>query len=131
MSRCALLLCLLLSACTTASPGFYGAAPIRIDGPEHRFIARRKGALMELIRTDPALFPQFPDVAKDGAAAALWATGCHAAWIRGDPSMMILGLSCPGAAPPPKPRGTASFSCEALTTDIAGGTLADISCQRL
>ncbi len=103
---------LLLTACNTGGPGFRGITPVekRVDGS--RFLLRVNGPLVEAIRISPEAFPRFEDVASRANIAAHELTGCLPRWTRGDPSMMVIGLSCNGARAPAKPKRNARYSCD-------------------
>ncbi|MGY9049487.1 hypothetical protein P775_03365 [Puniceibacterium antarcticum] len=118
--RCLLILPLLtIVACNTAGPGFRGIAPVRQEVDGSRFLLRVNGTLVEVIRTSPEAFPRFETVAQKAGLAAHDLTGCIPHWIRGDAAMMVIGLSCNGSPPPPKPRRSARFSCDVFDTYAA------------
>lgn len=113
--RCLIALCLLfLAACNTAGPGFRGVPAQTVTVEGSRFLLRINGPLAEATRTSPEFLPKFADVARKAGLATYRATGCEPRWIRGDPAMMIVGSSCNGAKPPPKPKRRVSFSCDVL-----------------
>jgi hypothetical protein len=107
-----MILALGLAACDAAGPGFIGA-PKRIEQVEgSSFTLRRRGDLVEAIRTNPEVLPRFQDVAPKAGRAAQRATGCRAVWVMGDPAMMWVGLSCDGRDAPklsPRPQ---TFVCK-------------------
>lgn len=105
-------LLLLLAACNTAGPGFRGIDPVVREFEGSRFLIRRDGPVAEVIRTNPEFNPRFDTVARKAALTLQDMTGCTAAWVRGDPAMMVIGLSCDGAKAPAKPKRQASFSCD-------------------
>ncbi|WP_231582007.1 hypothetical protein [Puniceibacterium sp. IMCC21224] len=97
------------------------------------FVLRINGPLVEATRTNPEFLPKFPQVARKAGLAAHRATGCTPRWIRGDPAMMIVGLSCDGARPPPKPKRRVSFYCDVLDIDLgsrAGLGRAGLECYK-
>ena len=107
---------LFLAGCNTAGPGFRGIEPVKQEVEGSRFLLRVNGTLVEATRTSPEAFPRFGTVARKAGIAAHAVTGCIPHWIRGDPAMMVIGLSCNGSRPPPKPRRQASFSCDVFDT---------------
>lgn len=108
-----ILLLLCLAACNTAGPGFRGIPPVEQTYDGSRFLLRQNGPLVEVIRTSPEVLPKFRDVARKASLLLQDRTGCIAAWVVGDPAMMVVGLSCDGAKPPRKPKRKVSFSCDA------------------
>ena len=112
-----------LAACDTAGPGFRGTDKIVREYDGSRFTMRRKGDVIEAIRTNPEMLPRFQPVARKAGIAAQIETGCKAAWVVGDPSMMWIGLSCNGAKAPRKPRKSKMFFCDLYDVTSRGGTL--------
>lgn len=101
-----------LAACDAAGPGFSGAEKAIREQDGARFTLRRRGDLVEAIRTNPEVLPRFQAVApKAGIAAQLW-TGCRAEWVMGDPAMMVVGMACDGRTPPKLPKRRHTMYCE-------------------
>jgi hypothetical protein len=111
-----LLTLLLLAACNTGGPGFRGIVPVERSVEGSRFLLRVKGPLVEVIRVNAEAFPKFEAVARRAGIAAHDVTGCIPHWIRGDAAMMVIGLSCSGSRPPPKPKNRSRFSCDVYET---------------
>ena len=104
-----------LAACDAAGPGFSGAEKAIREQDGAHFTLRRRGDLVEAIRTNPEVLPRFQAVApKAGIAAQLW-TGCRAEWMMGDPAMMVVGMACPGRTPPKLPKRRHTMYCELFT----------------
>jgi hypothetical protein len=122
-----MILALGLAACDTAGPGFLGV-PKRIDTVDgSSFTLRRRGDLVEAIRTSPESLPRFQNIApRAGVAAQRW-TGCRAVWVMGDPSMMWIGLSCDGRAAPKMSRRPQTFYCD---LHEAGQNVQELVCAR-
>lgn len=110
-----LILFVFLIACDTAGPGFRGipAQTQVVDGSTFRI--RVNGNVAELIRINPEPFPRYEPIAAKAAVAVYRETGCTAAWVEGDPSMMLAGLSCNGSAPPRKPPRRRNTACAILS----------------
>ncbi|MFZ5964084.1 hypothetical protein ACOXXX_14125 [Thalassococcus sp. BH17M4-6] len=102
----------LLTACNTGGPGFRGIDPVAQDYDGSRFLIRRNGPLVEVLRVSPEAMPSFRVVARKAGLLTQRMTGCRAAWVRGDQAMMVIGLSCDGAKPPKKPKRRARFGCD-------------------
>lgn len=119
MKHAWLLSVLLLAACNTGGPGFRGIEPVKKEVDGSRFLMRFNGQLVEAIRTSHEIFPQFETVARKAGIAAHEQTGCIPHWIRGDAALMVIGLSCNGARPPPKPKRRARFHCDIYDTYAA------------
>lgn len=118
-----LLMLFALAACDAAGPGFRGADKVVRDYDGSRFTLRRQGNVIEAIRTNPEVLPRFQPIARKAGIAAQIETGCKAAWVVGDPSMMWIGLSCDGGKAPPKPRKSKVFFCDLYDVTTRGGTL--------
>ena len=101
-----------LAACDAAGPGFRGADKVVREVEGSRFSLRVRGNLAEAIRTSPEMLPRFPDVARKAAFAVQAETGCAVAWVEGDPSMMLLGLSCNGQKAPKRPKRSKMMFCD-------------------
>lgn len=110
--RPVLVLILLLTACTAAGPGFRGLDPVMREAEGSRFAIRRLGPMAEVIRTNPEWVPRFETTARRAALAVQAESGCRARWVRGDPAMMLVGLSCAGRKAPKMPKGPPSFTCD-------------------
>ena len=126
--RLVLLLAFALAGCDAAGPGFRGAEAVTRSVDGSRFTLRFRGDLVETVRTSPEWLPRFEDVARRAARAAeAERPGCRTAWVEGDPSMQLLGLSCDGAKAParPKRRGMLVCDLEDLTArdGVAEGSL--------
>lgn len=119
---------LFLAACDTAGPGFRGLDQTHVDYEGSRFTLRRQGDVVEAIRTNPEMLPKFETVARKAGIATQIETGCTAAWVVGDPSMMWIGLSCEGAKAPPIPRKTRVIFCDLSDLTPRGGSL---ECQKI
>ncbi|MFZ7092496.1 hypothetical protein [Primorskyibacter sp. 2E233] len=111
-------LILVLCACDSAGPGFRGADKVQVDYEGSRFTLRRRGDVVEAVRTSPEFIPRFEAVARRAAIAAQIETGCHASWVEGDPAMMLIGLSCNGAKAPAKPKRRKMLYCDLY--DLSG-----------
>lgn len=111
-----LALAALSAGCNTAGAGFWGTTPHLAGTPDNRFLMRRAGSLVEVTRLSPEWRPRFAEIAHQAAAAVRAETGCAVAWIRGDPAMMILGLACPGAPVPARPKGATEILCRNAAT---------------
>ncbi len=109
-----LLLSLALAACNTASPGFRGIEATVTEVGGNRFQIRQADTLAEVIRTNPTALPKFEVISGQAKTAVLRVTGCEAGWITGDAALMIVGLSCNGAPPPPKPKKPVSTFCDVI-----------------
>lgn len=111
-----LLLCLLIATvligCNTGGPGFRGVASQAAEVEGSRFTLRRRGDVVEAIRTSPEWLPRLVFVARKAAIAAENMTGCKATWVQGDPAMMLIGLSCDGARPPAMPERKQVLECD-------------------
>lgn len=116
MKQAWLLILFLLTACNSGGPGFRGIDPVERSVEGSRFLLRVNGPMVEAIRVSPEAFPRFEDVARKANIAAHGVTGCIPHWTRGDAAMMVIGLSCNGARPPPKPKVQARFSCDVRDT---------------
>ncbi|WP_245853324.1 hypothetical protein [Maliponia aquimaris] len=88
-----------------------------------RFSLRFRGDLVEAIRTSPEAFPRFEAVARKAGIAAQIESGCRAAWVEGDPSMMWIGLSCDGQPAPKMPRRPRTLYCDIDGADLRGGRM--------
>ncbi|WP_316290575.1 hypothetical protein [Aestuariicoccus sp. MJ-SS9] len=109
--RFALFLLIALAACNTPGPQFFGIEPVARSAGGSDFLIRLKGNLAEVIRTSPEWSPKYNEVSRRAAMAVEAESGCQTGWIEGDASLMIMGLSCNGAAPPDKPVRPVSFTC--------------------
>lgn len=126
MHRLALLLVLaLIAACNTPGRGFGGIAAVRAEAGGAVFDLRRQGDLVEAIRVSKHPLPRFDWVAQRAALAVHQRTGCLPKWARGDPSMMVLGLSCNGAPAPPIPKGPRVLICDVTGYRVPGTGMAE------
>jgi hypothetical protein len=85
-----------LAACNTASPGFMGveAQTVTVDGST--FDVRRKGSLVEVIRTNRELVLSLGGIIPRATEAVVTATGCtpkDGTWS-GDPAVMRVRVDC-------------------------------------
>ena len=103
-----------IAACNTATPGFRDITAQHVEIGETRFLLRQAGALVEVTRTNPTILPRFETTSALARTAVHRATGCDANWIIGDTAVMIIGLSCDGAPPPPKPKRKVSTFCDVI-----------------
>ncbi len=111
---------LFLAACDGASPAFRDAHKVTTVVEGSRFTLRVRDNMVEAIRTSPEMLPRYDEVARKAAFAAERETGCKVAWAEGDPAMLLMGMSCNGAPPPPKPRRREMLFCDIV--DGTGGT---------
>ena len=105
---------LVLAACDMAGPGFRGLDKVERACEGSRFTMRFRGDMVEAIRTSPEMLPRFEAVARKAGLLAQVETGCRAAWVEGDPAMMLIGLSCDGKKPPKKPKRRKMLYCDIL-----------------
>lgn len=121
---------MLLPACDTGTPGFAGRPAVRVAAGGVEFDLRRRGSRVEAVRRSFHSFPTFPWVARRGAVAVAQETGCTPAWIVGDPSVLLVGLSCEGAAAPRIPRAAPRLVCDlrGLSAGPTGLAEADLYC---
>ncbi|MFW2544207.1 hypothetical protein ACN2XU_16350 [Primorskyibacter sp. 2E107] len=103
---------LLTSACAMGGPGFRGVEAIKTEYGGSKFTLRIRDNLVEATRTNPEMLPRFETVARKAGIAAQIQTGCRAAWVEGDPTMMLIGLSCNGETPPKKPKRRHMLYCD-------------------
>lgn len=132
MYKVSLLLLLGLAACDMAGPGFSGAPKVvrQIDGST--FTLRFRPNMVEAIRTSPEAFPRFQPIARKAAIAAQMETGCHADWVQGDPSMMLIGLACDGRKAPKMPRKKSELYCDLSQFTVRDGLgSGDLTCRKL
>ncbi|MBP0482360.1 hypothetical protein [Sagittula salina] len=122
-----LALFLVLAACDMAGPGFSGAPKVMREVEGTRFTLRRRGDVVEAIRTSSEVLPRFPEVARKAGIAAQKETGCRALWIMGDPAMMWVGLACAGRSAPGMPKRPHTLFCEVYD---AGHGAIDLECSR-
>lgn len=115
-----LCLTLFLAACNTGSPTFWGVDPISREVDGSKFLIRLDGDKAEVIRTNPEWLPDPDETATKAAFAVQTLTGCEAAWVAGDAAKMLIGLSCNGAAPPPKPGSVKGYTCTVRDLDQFG-----------
>ncbi|WGW04244.1 hypothetical protein [Tropicibacter oceani] len=112
-----------LMACDTAGPGFRGVDAREVTYEGSRFTLRLRENMAEVIRTSPEMLPRFENVARRAAIATQIETGCHAAWVEGDPAMMLIGLSCDGERPPKRPKRPRMLYCDLIDLQGRGGLL--------
>lgn len=123
-SVCAFVILCLLAACNTAGPGFRDAPEVTRSVDGSTFLIRVRDNMAEIIRTNPEFLPRAETIFDRAGRAVQDATGCDAAWVSGDPAMMLAGLSCDGAPPPPKPRRRSSVICNVTEYEVFGGASA-------
>lgn len=112
----------LLGACDAAGPGFRGVEPTVRVVEGSRFALRFRGDLVEAVRTSPEWLPKFEDVARKAALAAeAERPGCQSEWVEGDPSTLLLGLSCDGARAPKPPKRRGMLLCDLFDANRDGG----------
>lgn len=116
------LMCAGLAACDSAGPGFRGVEKTVSTVEGSTFTLRRQGDVIEAIRTNPERFPTFQPIARKAGLAAQQLSGCEAAWVVGDPSMMWVGLACEGRKAPPQPKKRKTLSCD-FYDDRWGGSV--------
>ncbi len=114
-----------LAACDTAGPGFSGLHKVVREVDGSTFTLRRRGPLVEAIRTNPEMLPRFQTIAPKAGIAAQQETGCTADWVMGDPAMMVIGLACDGQGAPKMPRKPRRFHCELF---YAGQNVHELEC---
>jgi len=120
MRRALLFPLMLLVACDAPGPGFYGISKTEQVVQGSRFTIRVNGRIAEVIRTNPEMFPRYETIAARATIAVQRATGCTAAWVEGDPSVMMAGLACNGETPPAKPPRRRSIPCAIVTNTPFG-----------
>ena len=103
----------LAASCNAPGAGFRGAAPVAVEESGSRFLMRRAGPLVEVNRVSPEAFPRFRPTAEKAARAFAADSACDVAWVVGDQARFVMGLECPGATVPPRPRQPQAFSCTA------------------
>lgn len=118
---------LLLIACNTPGPQMRDAPLNRVTAGQDTFDMRRKGDVIQAIRTNARFLPRDDEVAENASAAMEQLTGCKVAWLTGDPALMWAGLSCNGAAAPPMPPppSATSFICDVFRT----GDFVTLECE--
>lgn len=126
----ALLSCLVLCACDTASPAMWQAETVRTQVEGSAFTLHIKDGMVEAVRTSPEVFPRFDAVARKAAFAAQRQTGCDVAWAEGDPAIVLMGLSCNGLPPPPRPKRRKTIYCDVVDVYTRGDlTDAAVECD--
>lgn len=116
------LFCLaVLVACDGAGPGYRGQEKTVIEVEGSRFTLRRRGDVVEAIRTNPEWLPNLAQVGPKAAFAAEQMTGCVPVWLQGDPAMMWVGLSCEGRPAPPMPKRRKVLDCDLTNFHSRGG----------
>ncbi len=113
-----------VSACGMGGPGFRGVDPIKTEFEGSKFTLRIRGNIVEATRTNPEMLPRFEAVARKAGIAAQIQTGCKAAWVEGDPAMMLIGMSCAGEKPPKKPKRSRTLYCDILSLQARDGVVA-------
>ncbi|WP_353473776.1 hypothetical protein PVT71_06940 [Salipiger sp. H15] len=105
-----------LSGCAgqVAGPGYGVLRPVTAEVEGVRFVLRLGPDRAEAVRTSPMLRPDFARVARLAEIAVARKSGCEPRWVVGDPSMLELGLACPGQPVPKMPRGR-HVACDILS----------------
>lgn len=86
---------LIVSACAVPAPHFMGAEPVRAEVQGSRFVMRRNGKLVEVIRVNREWAPRLSEqLGRRAEIAVERAYGCPVKTIRGDAALMIARLKC-------------------------------------
>jgi len=102
---------LLLTACNTPSPGFYGVEPVRMHLGGSTFDIRVKGRRAEAIRLNMEWAPRLASVGDKAVLAIEKVSGCEVARLKGDAALVEARLDCGSGPPPPRPPSGELF-CE-------------------
>ncbi|MBR9842052.1 MAG: hypothetical protein GYB25_02750 [Rhodobacteraceae bacterium] len=95
MYRFPVMVFLCFSACAVPSPQFMGVDPVQAEVQQSRFVLRRKGNLVEVIRVSREWAPRLSEALGRRAEIAVEETyGCPVRDIRGDAALMIARLKC-------------------------------------
>ena len=81
-------LLLLLAACNTPSPGFYGGEPVRMHLGGSTFDIRVKGRRAEAIRLNMEWAPRLSSVGEKAVLAIEKVSGCEVARLKGDAALV-------------------------------------------
>lgn len=123
-------LVLILSCCDTPGLRHMGVAPLQRSVGGMSFDIRVRDNLAEAIRTNSMWRPRMSEVAKNGSQAIAQATGCHVAWVRGDPSVLLAGLDCKDGRPVPRQPRRRTFCAGTVSTpDSRGESDVIFSCR--
>jgi hypothetical protein len=95
---------------------------VRVEAGDIVFRLRRVDSTVEAIRISPMVFPSFPPVAVRAARAAAKQTGCPPVWVFGDPSVMIVGVACPGEKVPKVPKKRPILICSLAGAHVSKAT---------
>jgi len=104
-------LLLLLTACNTPSPGFYGVEPVRMHLGGSTFDIRVKGRRAEAIRLNMEWAPRLSSVGEKAVLAIEKVSGCEVTRLKGDAALVEARLDCGSGPPPPRPPSGELF-CE-------------------
>ncbi|WP_439154110.1 hypothetical protein [Yoonia sp.] len=90
-------LVLLLAACNTGSPGFFGVASQTVTVGPSTFAVRRKDDTVELVRTSPEKVFSLAGIVPRATEAVIMATGCapRAGTWTGDHAVSRVHVDCP------------------------------------
>jgi hypothetical protein len=127
MFRYLFLSSLLLAACDTASPHFWGSESKRVTVSGSTFDVRRRGRLAEAIRINAQYAPRLGPIARRAELAIEHVTGCPVKELRGDQAVIIGILKCGGrddiAKIARRPDITLRCDAAAVSVDRVSGTL--------
>lgn len=92
-----LLLCLILAACSSASPRYLGTKPSRAEVDGWRIDVYHKGNAVQAIRLNATLFPARDEMAYRAVVAIEGTTGCEVVKgsMRGDAVVVNARVKCP------------------------------------
>lgn len=96
-------LTIVLTSCDTPGPRHMGVAPVRKEVDGMVFDIRLHNGYAEAVRSNFVWPVNMTQIANNGGRAIEAATGCHVAWMQGDPSVLTAGVDC-GTGAPRKPR---------------------------
>ena len=121
---------LALAACNSGGPGFRGLPAQRVEVEGSRFLLRVKGGMVEATRISMEVPARFGPISERAQKAAFLQTGCEPDWVIGDPSVLLMGLSCGGAPAPKQPR-RGRISCAIFSGYASAGLggSAELECQ--
>ena len=117
-----LLSLLVLGACGTPSPEFFGIAPVRIKMGASVFDIRVAGRRAEAIRLNAKPAMRLSSVGVPAVLAIERVSGCRVDRLRGDQALMWATLDCGAGAPVPRQREP-HLECDAFDRDADGGEL--------
>ncbi|MGR3635795.1 MAG: hypothetical protein ACU0BK_07700 [Shimia sp.] len=117
-----LIFCLLLTACNTPSPHYFGTEATRVSVMGSTFDVRHKGRLAEAIRVNRQYAPRLDGLAPKAEIAMQVVTGCDVVEIRGDAAKITGILACgPDDGPPPALSYLKEQDCEVVDIFVPAG----------